>query len=311
MPLEAVTRLTPSEIQERVPFSGSRENAQKAANSSLEAMQEPSKDYSSLQMPPVLEPPKRYGMKQRIEQLIELENIGGRLNDTSSSMLDEKHLELNRLSKEQAEKLAEKAKQTQKAGVWELLKKIGSCILAAVSFVLGVSLIATGGGTIIGGLLIASGVLSIVNLVMTETDAWDWVAKKLAGENEELKKKLAAILPTAVGVVTAIMGIAGTAATLAWSSIDWAKKIIVIAQGASSLVQGVTSIGKGVSEAKVYWTDAEITELKKQIKAIQFSLDRLMNQMQKVNEEQGAQAKQLSEMLKSYKASCQIASQRI
>lgn len=276
------------------------------SNSIIEPMAAKAKP---LQSAPKLTPPlKHFSMQDQIKLLQRFEEIGGRLTTLTSQALDEKCMELKALTTEQAAKLKEKAENSQKSGVWDLLKKIGACILAAISAVFGMSLVAAG-STVIGGLLIASGVLAIVNLVMTETECWDWIADKIAHDNKDLAKKLKIILPATVSAISAIMGLAGTAGALYWTSLDWAKKVVTIAQTAANIAYGVTTIGKGYSDGKLSYNEGQITAINHKMAVLEHSIEMLMQRMQSAANENKQITKELANMVQLYNSSIQLTHQ--
>ena len=162
-------------------------------------------------------------------------------------------------------KLKEAAENTQSANVWSLLKKIGLSLLSALSVVMGISLIATGAGTLVGGAMIGSGIISLANMLMSEIGVWDWVAKKLAHEDKERQQMLAMLLPLSVGVLAGVIGVFGTVGACTWSGINFLDKIILIAQTGLTIFDVATTIGKGYTDAKTVWLNADLTDEKGKI----------------------------------------------
>jgi hypothetical protein len=196
-----------------------------------------------------------------IETMDQIHDTGNQLLGAFRRTIEQSTHKLKELSLENAKKLKEAAERTQESGVWGMLKKIGSCILAAISIVLGITLTASGAGTLVGAALIASGVISIANFAMTEAGGWDWIAKRIANDNEDLRHKIAFWVPTVVGCIAAVVGVAGSVGSLAWGGLNLAQKAILIVQTAFGLYDGVTTIGKGVSDARLIWTQADLQEI--------------------------------------------------
>lgn len=195
-----------------------------------------------------------------IRALGDLHETGQSLIGSFTHSIQEGSTRLRQLSMENIQKLKEAAERTKENGFWSFLQKIGECILAAISTVLGITLVATGAGAVVGGVMIAAGILTLTNFAMRETGSWDWVAKQLA-KDRETQDKLAFYLPLGVGLIAAVLGIGGSLASALWSSLNFAQQALSIAQAAMGVYQGVTSIGKGVTQARVLWTQAELTKI--------------------------------------------------
>ncbi len=176
--------------------------------------------------------------------------------------LDAFRMHLQTITSENMEKLKEAAENAKSADFWSLLKKVANSLLSALSIVVGVSLIATGAGSLVGGAMIASGIFSIANMLMSEAETWDWLAKKLSNEDENRRKMLAMFLPIGFGVVTCGIGLFGAAGAFAWSGINMIDKSILVAQAALAIFDGGTTIGKGYADAKLIWTQADLTKTK-------------------------------------------------
>lgn len=229
---------------------------------------------------PVLEAPKSSGIWRMIENVLALETVGEKLMDLNNVRLERYFGKIRELDRQEAIKMQEAAQNTQNSSFWSFLKDMGALLLAALSTVLGLSLLSTGAGALIGGALVAAGVLSIINFTFKETGTWDWIAKHLAGENEDLHRKLAQILPAVVGGIAAVIGLAGSVGAFWFTELDFAQKILTIGQTAVNFATGVASIGEGVSKAKVTWKQSEIIELQSETKLVRFHLEETMTAMQ-------------------------------
>jgi hypothetical protein len=219
---------------------------------------------------PVLEPPSfnRNGRLAEYAVLKSIDNIntaGSGLLKLNMDGLDDCHEKLKEIQAENSKKLTEAARRSQQNNVWTLLKKIGGVILAAVSTVLGVALISSGAGTLIGGAMIASGILTIANLAFIETGVWDWIAEKLVHENQEKQKRLAVLFPTVVGLVCAVVGLAGSSGAILWTSLNIGEKILIFFQTALSMTQGLISIGEGVTKYRSLQTQADLVSIKQKL----------------------------------------------
>lgn len=168
---------------------------------------------------------------------------------------------IQRISAENIQKLREAAERASAKDFWSLLKKIATCLLSALSLVTGIALVASGGGALIGGAMIASGILSLANFALAELGAWDWVAEHLAHGNEDTKNKIAAALPAAVGILAGGIGLVGAVNGIASGALQFADKAVLVAQTALNLFDGVTTMGKGIADARLLWTKSDLAEI--------------------------------------------------
>jgi hypothetical protein len=187
--------------------------------------------------------------------------LGGALLETFSARLAQVKEKISAISADNIQKLKEAAERANSSHFWSTLQKIATCLLSALSLVFGVAIVASGGGALIGGAMIASGILSLANFALSECGAWDWIAGQIAHDNEEHKKKLAMILPLAVGIVAAGIGLVGSAYGVASSAIQFAEKAVSVAQTALALFKATTTFGKGVSDARLLWTQADLVKI--------------------------------------------------
>lgn len=192
-------------------------------------------------------------------------SFGDQMLSTLGTRLEVFRLELQEISAENLRNLKEAAEKAKASDFWSLLKKIATALVSALSIIIGVSLVATGVGALVGGAMIASGIFSLANMLMCESGAWDWVAEKLANEDEEKRKMLAIHLPCAVGILAGVIGIFGSAGAFAWSGIDFFDKSVMIAQSTLAIFDGATTVGKGYADANVIWSQADLTKTKSKI----------------------------------------------
>jgi hypothetical protein len=188
---------------------------------------------------------------------------------------------IQEVSKDVIHKLNENAERARTSNSWSTLKKIATCLVSATSMVFGISLLASGGDTaLVGGAMIASGVLSLANFGMAENKGWDWVATQLANGNEERRKKIAMILPMTAGVVAGGIGLAGSVHGFATDSLQFAEKTLTIAQSAVTIFDGVTTFGKGHADAKLLWTQADLSLLQGLMTNEQTTFDSLVKEIE-------------------------------
>jgi hypothetical protein len=182
------------------------------------------------------------------------ENLSSRVNILKDS--------LSEISAQVMEKLREAAQRASESGFWSILKKIGTCLVSALSLVFGFAVLGAGGSALIGGAMIASGILSLANFALTEVGAWDWVSKQLASGNEEKRKQLQMILPGAFGLLAGGIGLVGSVAGVATGAVQFVEKAVSAAQTALAIFNGLVTFGKGTADARLLWTESDLLVLK-------------------------------------------------
>ena len=202
---------------------------------------------------------------------------GQRLTDALNNNIRQATAKLKDLTIEKMHMLEAAAKKTQSSEFWGILRKVGECILAAFTAIMGMTLVSTG-PVALGAVMIASGILSVVNFTMRESGAWDSVAKKLAkdvGQEEILSR----YLPLGVSLVTAVLSIGGGAATTLWTAASMTQKAFAIAQASLGIYNGATGAGKAIVDAKIAWSQAELTAKESEITQNRIRVDMKHSQM--------------------------------
>ena len=144
-------------------------------------------------------PPPRSSVYRLLAETENSRCLGNEILETLSLRVSQIKEKINEITTELTKKLKEAAERAQESVFWSLLKKVATCLLSAVSIVLGISLVASGGGALVGGAMIASGILSLANFALSESGLWDTIAQQLSRGNEDLKRKLQIILPPVWG----------------------------------------------------------------------------------------------------------------
>ena len=165
---------------------------------------------------------------------------------------------IREVSAENMLKLREAAERASSSDFWGTLKKIAISLVSALSIVFGITVLASGGTALVGGAMIASGVLSLANFAFSELGTWDWVADLIAHDNEDLKNKLKWVLPGAVGILAAGIGIVGSVNGVVTGAVNFAEKAASVAQTGIAIFQSVTTLGKGTADANLIWTRADL-----------------------------------------------------
>jgi hypothetical protein len=227
--------------------------------------------------------PKEYSpSKPELPELRMIQTMG-KLHDTGAykfrihlDEFDAHTKDLDQLLAKNLESLKEKAQRTQTNSYWDTLRRIGTGILSVVSTFLGLSVISAGGSTLIGGALIASGIMSLANLALTDAGLWDWVAEQLAADNQKEQERIAALIPCVVGFMAGTVGLAGFGAYALWGAMATAPRILTVAQTAANLSTMTAAIGGEVSQALVSQSQASLIDLQGKLALHGHRVERLL-----------------------------------
>jgi hypothetical protein len=221
---------------------------------------------------PQLTPPESLPSSRGLVSTLRLLNVTDQSRELGDSILETLALRLSNvkedirtISAENMKKLKEAAERANASNFWSTLQKIATCLLSALSIVFGVAIAASGGGALIGGAMIASGVLSLANFALSEFGTWDWVADQLAHGNEENKRIIAMILPAAIGIVAGGIGMVGSVHGVATGALQFAEKAVFVAQTAVTLFGAATTLGKGIADARLLWTQADLLKIQAEL----------------------------------------------
>jgi hypothetical protein len=228
----------------------------KAQSDQLNRSTSPQQQTSSLR--PSLTPPSVTLSELRLIQVLgKLQKHGDAIMSNLQTRLTIHREEIHRLSGESIQRLRDAATHAQSSLFWSILQKAATCILSALSIVFGAALLGVGGGALVGGAMIASGILAIANFSMTEGGGWDWVAKMLAAEDQSLHNQLKWILPAAVGILSGAIGVVGSVGSALFGVVQFGEMVAFIAQAAFGLFSGMTLLGKGTADSYLIWTESD------------------------------------------------------
>jgi hypothetical protein len=230
--------------------------------------------------PPNSLPPVSDSVYRLLAATDESRSLGNEILDTLGRRLQNVKLKIREISADNIQKLKEAAQRAADSSFWSILKKIATCLVSAVSIVFGISLVATGGGALIGGTMIASGILSLSNFAMSETGAWNWVSKQLSNDNEERQKMLAWVLPSAVGIIAGGIGLVGSVQGVVSGALHFAEKAVYIAQTALAIFDGVTTIGKGYADARSIWAQSDVSKIQADLTVERTHFDNVMREIE-------------------------------
>jgi hypothetical protein len=240
----------------------------------------PPLDHQAEFEPPPLPPPQS-ALSFHLQTVAKLEAVGLRKKQVEEEWLDFISFEMEELSHEALEKMKESAEKYNESWIWSTLRKVADCILSAINIIFGVTLVATGAGTLIGGLLIASGILSLVNLVCVETRAWDKFAEAVAGKDKALRNQLRAWIPGAIGIASGVIGAAGSIGAVLFASLNLAQKGILMANTAANMAANIAKMGEGITYSENLQIQADREFLLSRIDSVENDLERSVKSLEK------------------------------
>lgn len=216
-----------------------------------------------------------------IGTLEEIHTTGTNIHKTRSKEISRITTHLEEAQKQNLEKMKEIAEKTQQSGVWHVLQTIGSYILAGLHIVFG-SLLVAQNAPLIGGIMIAAGLVSVANLAFSQSGFWSWVAKQIAKEDKELAKKLETIIPAVVGLIAAAAGFIGTYQVWEMANqLDLLQQALLVMQTTLGLMEGVSAIGQGFSDYSLKQSQAEQTTFQAAMAKDERALERVTHGMEK------------------------------
>jgi hypothetical protein len=191
-----------------------------------------------------------------------MKNRSNKIIESMSKRLEIFKRHILKLNEENIKKIQENIDKATTNHFWAMLAKAATALMAALSFALGIALLAGGGSALAGGALIISGVLSIANFVCTEANVWNELAKSLAHDDEERRKKIGMALPIAVGIITAGIGLFGGIHSIAETTNFLTRNVMSIIQSALMGFQGVVTVGQAFAQGGLIRSQAELTGIK-------------------------------------------------
>jgi hypothetical protein len=210
------------------------------------------------------------------------------------------------LSKQEMEKIQEALQHAENAGFWQFLQEIASLILSVTSCIFGFNLNSSGQNALLGGVLIASGLLSIANFAFKETGVWDSVASLMAKENEELRKELSRVLPSVIGLTTALISLGGSTYAAAFTSLDTGQKVLKIGETAAATATNLAAMGQSTHEGRKHFAESEFMRTKVEGQLVLVVLQKTMRQMQELCENQAELTEKASNVVRAAERSIQI-----
>jgi len=217
-----------------------------------------------------------------ISSHLDLERTDAKLSNLKLAEIEHLQKKLHELHIDHVKKIQEAAKKAEQQDLWSLLKKIASYITSAISSILGATLFATPHGAVIGAIMVTAGIASIANQILLDLGAWDWIAKKLAAENEEQQKRILHVIPTTISIATGVIALSGASAAFAANAFSTVKQVAAFVAAISSFLQGTATIGKGVTDAQLTWEQGALKKLLSQQKTNQRELEETCQQFEQL-----------------------------
>lgn len=203
----------------------------------------------------------------------------------------------------------EKAELAKKNGewdkVWNIVKSVASVAASVAMIIAGAALMATGAGAVVGAMMMAYGVYSLVNAGFDLADSigqaqgkepspWRpsigelaaWIAKE-AGADEETQQKWRLGAEIALAVVMLVVTLGASAAASSAKLADAASKgSKLLAIGSrlgqvATLVKGVSDVAQGIRRIEMAKLKYEQAEIKARLDRLQVALTVLQSQMEK------------------------------
>lgn len=243
-----------------------------------------------------------------IQMILRLETLGNKGAQLQTERLEALTTEMRTLSLEEAKKQEEALAISKQIGFWSVLEDIGNMILGGISSVFGYT-VATSGAPVAGGMLIAAGVLSITNLVLKRADLWSYLAKEIAGEDEELAKTLLTTLPAAFAIASTILGLAGTYGAWQAGHFSHTTQAMAVLQTTVHLVQAGTALTNARLKSNFHWTQADLSRLQFKGTAAKLHVENAMEEMEEVAEQQAGMMELGSQLVGTTRKGIQITQQ--
>ncbi len=193
-------------------------------------------------------------MAQFADRCVEVSGLQNEETQTAS----EYHLnEIQGLRERHAEKISDESKQHESLGGWSMLRTIAYGVTCAASIALG---LATGG--VVGALMVGSGTAGAFALALKDMG----VDERIVG---------------ALSLASAALCLVGGGLNIASYTENLPALIAAIAQTASSIAGGVSSIGEGVAKSNLNWHEAERIHLQHKLEMQERELGNRQNEAER------------------------------
>lgn len=218
--------------------------------------------------------------------------------------------EIDRLHAEESLTM-DKALAAQKdVTFWTVLQDVGNICMGSVSAVLGVFTFSSG-NPVAGGLLIAAGITSIANIAFKYGKVWDWMAERIAGENQQLRETIRTYLPASVAVVCAALCVYGSMQVWNLPGLTSSQQALSMVETGLSVVTGVVGLGQGMSQAHLKWETAELSALQTMEEFTRMDLEDATEEIQEFQKRQSETQKVAAQLINSNSDALQLINQPV
>jgi len=208
-------------------------------------------------VPPLLRSSKHY-MKEHVDTVLRVEESLSKVMKSEEECLEWLTEWISSLTEKMMEMIRENNAKLKEQSIWSNLSKIVSGILSSIALIFGISLVTSpAGGMAAGTLLIASSLLSILNLMFEETKMWEWTANTIAGDDQELKKTLRFWLPAGINILSLIIGSAGSLGALFMEAFNWTQQSLLMGKTAADIAKHIAKMKEGVIHSESLKIQAE------------------------------------------------------
>jgi len=243
-----------------------------------------------------------------IEMVRCLEKLGKEVSQMQKKRVEALAAKMREFTLEEAKVQEEALALSKQVGLWSFLEDLGNMILGGISSVFGYT-IATTSSPLVGGMLITAGVMSVTNIVFKHADVWSYLAHEVAGEDQELEKKLLTYLPAAFGITSTALGIAGTCGAWYIGGLTPMGEFISVLNTAASLAQAGTALTNSHFRSKQSWTQADLSLLQNKGQWAKMHIQNAMEEMQEFAESQSAIMELAAQIVNSTRRGIQITQQ--
>lgn len=258
---------------------------------------------------PALDPPN--SIFDTIAQLKErIEPAFGRYLNRCAEGIEKQFNDLNEMYIEQTRQMEEALQASKNVSFWSIFDDIANTLSSALAFFFGASAVSAG-SAVVGGALIASGVLSVGNLAFKHGQIWDWTADQIAGDNERLKQQISTYLPIAVSLAGAALALYGGYGALKHSTHSATQTTQSLLQNSAKITESLTKYKSGLANADQSWKLADLNALQSNTEISKLALDGFIQAVQEFHERQTDIYKTVGGILSDWAGSIQIVQQPV
>jgi hypothetical protein len=210
-----------------------------------------SKESSPLFSPPKLIPILHLQAMEKTYQ------IATELTETACEAITSSSEKIQSKMTEKALALQKVAQRTIQEEAWSILQMVGTCVLATYNIALGFEMLSS--SPLLGGIIIAAGILSTANIAIEKTQGWNFIAEKLAKDNEDLRKQLLLFGPTVLNSLSLALSVLGTQVANIPPDTEKALKQALDVYGAFTLV------GEGSNEILLIQSQKNLAAIQEEI----------------------------------------------